>query len=40
MLWAVGDIVENRQALSRWHKDYQAEFAEYLETGLKVKALR
>ena len=34
MLWAAGDIVENRPALSRWHKDYEAEFAEYMKDGL------
>ncbi len=32
--WAAGDIVENRPALSRWHKDYEAKFAEYLKSGL------
>jgi NAD(P)-dependent dehydrogenase (short-subunit alcohol dehydrogenase family) len=36
VLWAAGDIVENRPALSRWHKDYEAKFAEYLEAGLKA----
>ncbi len=25
--WALGDIVENRPALSRWHKDYADAFA-------------
>jgi NAD(P)-dependent dehydrogenase (short-subunit alcohol dehydrogenase family) len=34
MLWAAGDIVENRPALSRWHKDYEAEFAKYMKVGL------
>jgi NAD(P)-dependent dehydrogenase (short-subunit alcohol dehydrogenase family) len=34
MLWSAGDIVENRPALSRWHKDYEAEFAEYMKRGL------
>jgi NAD(P)-dependent dehydrogenase (short-subunit alcohol dehydrogenase family) len=38
MLWAAGDIVENRPALSRWHKDYEAKFADYLEKGLKAKS--
>jgi NAD(P)-dependent dehydrogenase (short-subunit alcohol dehydrogenase family) len=32
--WAAGDIVENRPALSRWHKDYEAKFAEYMKDGL------
>ena len=31
MLWAAGDIVENRPALSRWHPDY----AEAFETFMK-----
>jgi NAD(P)-dependent dehydrogenase (short-subunit alcohol dehydrogenase family) len=26
ILWAAGDIVENRPALSRWHPEYAAEF--------------
>jgi NAD(P)-dependent dehydrogenase (short-subunit alcohol dehydrogenase family) len=38
VLWAAGDIVENRPALSRWHKDYEAKFAEYLKAGLKAAA--
>ena len=38
MLWAAGDIVENRPALSRWHKDYEAKFAEYMKAGLKAAA--
>jgi NAD(P)-dependent dehydrogenase (short-subunit alcohol dehydrogenase family) len=37
MLWSAGDIVENRPALSRWHKDYEAEFAEYMKRGLAAK---
>jgi len=27
--WAVGDIIENRPPLSRWHPDYAAAFAAY-----------
>lgn len=27
--WAVGDIIENRPALSRWHPDFAAAFAEH-----------
>jgi NAD(P)-dependent dehydrogenase (short-subunit alcohol dehydrogenase family) len=38
VLWAAGDIVENRPALSRWHKDYEAKFADFLEAGLNAKA--
>jgi NAD(P)-dependent dehydrogenase (short-subunit alcohol dehydrogenase family) len=28
--WAADDIIENRPALSRWHPDYEAEFARYM----------
>jgi NAD(P)-dependent dehydrogenase (short-subunit alcohol dehydrogenase family) len=31
MAWAVGDIIENRPALSRWHPDYKDRFAEFLK---------
>ena len=31
MAWAVGDIIENRPPLSRWHPDYKDKFAEYLK---------
>jgi NAD(P)-dependent dehydrogenase (short-subunit alcohol dehydrogenase family) len=31
ILWAAEDIVRNRPALSRWHPDYQDEFAEFLK---------
>ncbi|MGO7200433.1 SDR family NAD(P)-dependent oxidoreductase, partial [Rhizobium ruizarguesonis] len=31
MLWAAGDIVENRPPLSRWHKDYADKFKAFLE---------
>jgi len=33
ILWAAGDIVENRPALSRWHPDYAAAFAEFVKKG-------
>ena len=29
--WAAGDIVENRPALSRWHPDWAAAFAEFVK---------
>ncbi|MET0446094.1 MAG: SDR family NAD(P)-dependent oxidoreductase [Pseudorhodoplanes sp.] len=32
MLWAIGDVVENRPALSRWHSDYVDAFAEFVKT--------
>jgi NAD(P)-dependent dehydrogenase (short-subunit alcohol dehydrogenase family) len=31
MLWAAGDIVENRPALSRWHPDYAEAFAAFVK---------
>jgi NAD(P)-dependent dehydrogenase (short-subunit alcohol dehydrogenase family) len=31
ILWAAGDIAENRPALSRWHPDYAAAFAAFVE---------
>src|SRR5215470_8832019 len=33
ILWAVGDIVENRPALSRWHPDYADAFAAFVKKG-------
>ena len=33
ILWAAGDIVENRPALSRWHPDYAQAFAEFVKTS-------
>ncbi len=31
MAWAMGDIIDNRPALSRWHPDYKDAFASYLK---------
>jgi len=31
MAWAIGDIIENRPALSRWHPDYAEAFAAFLK---------
>ncbi|MCK1385416.1 SDR family NAD(P)-dependent oxidoreductase [Bradyrhizobium sp. 21] len=31
MLWAAGDIVENRPPLSRWHPDYADAFKRFVE---------
>jgi NAD(P)-dependent dehydrogenase (short-subunit alcohol dehydrogenase family) len=31
MAWAIGDIIENRPPLSRWHKDYAESFKTFLE---------
>jgi NAD(P)-dependent dehydrogenase (short-subunit alcohol dehydrogenase family) len=30
ILWAAQDITQNRPALSRWHQDYSAAFAQFL----------
>ncbi|MBB96202.1 MAG: short-chain dehydrogenase [Rhodobacteraceae bacterium] len=30
MAWAVGDIIENRPPLSRWHPDYAEAFADFI----------
>jgi NAD(P)-dependent dehydrogenase (short-subunit alcohol dehydrogenase family) len=32
MLWAAGDIVENRPALSRWHPDYADAFERFVKS--------
>jgi NAD(P)-dependent dehydrogenase (short-subunit alcohol dehydrogenase family) len=34
ILWAMGDIVENRPALSRWHPDYADAFAAFVKDGV------
>jgi len=31
ILWAAGDIVENRPPLSRWHPDYAERFKKFSE---------
>ena len=31
MAWAMGDLIENRPALSRWHPDYESAFARFME---------
>ena len=31
MAWAIGDIIENRPALSRWHPDYADAFSAYID---------
>lgn len=33
MAWAIGDIIENRPALSRWHPDHKEAFAAFLKRG-------
>lgn len=32
MAWAIGDIIENRPALSRWHPDFGGAFADFLKS--------
>jgi NAD(P)-dependent dehydrogenase (short-subunit alcohol dehydrogenase family) len=31
--WAVDDIIQNRPALSRWHPDFEARFAQFMAAG-------
>ena len=31
MAWSMGDLIENRPALSRWHPDFEAEFEKFME---------
>ncbi len=33
MQWSIGDIIQNRPALSRWHPDFEAAFSAYVSTG-------
>ena len=33
ILWGAEDIIENRPALSRWHPDHKAAFAEFMKAG-------
>ncbi len=33
ILWAAGDIAENRPPLSRWHPDYAKAFADFVDKG-------
>jgi len=37
MQWSIDDIIENRPALSRWHPEFEAEFAAYVRGGRKAK---
>ncbi len=32
MAWAIGDIIENRPALSRWHPDYKEAFEAFMKS--------
>ena len=31
MAWAIGDIIENRPPLTRWHKDYGERLKAFAE---------
>ena len=31
MAWAMGDVIENRPALSRWHPDWKAAFEAFMD---------
>jgi NAD(P)-dependent dehydrogenase (short-subunit alcohol dehydrogenase family) len=31
ILWSANDIIKNRPPLSRWHQEYQSEFAQFLK---------
>ncbi len=33
MEWAMGDLIHNRPALSRWHPDYEGEYAAFEKTS-------
>ena len=33
MAWAMGDLIHNRPALSRWHPDYKEEFERFMKAG-------
>jgi len=33
MAWAMGDVIENRPPLSRWHKDYAEKFRAFVAAG-------
>jgi NAD(P)-dependent dehydrogenase (short-subunit alcohol dehydrogenase family) len=36
MQWSIDDIIENRPALSRWHPQFEAQFAAYVAAGKKA----
>lgn len=33
MAWAMGDVIENRPALSRWHPDFKSRFDTFMADG-------
>lgn len=32
MKWAMGDVIHNRPALSRWHEEFQAAFDKFMDS--------
>jgi len=36
MQWSIDDIIKNRPALSRWHPDFEAEFAAYMRQAKDI----
>jgi NAD(P)-dependent dehydrogenase (short-subunit alcohol dehydrogenase family) len=40
ILWAAGDITENRPPLSRWHPDYAEQFRAFLQGRSGCRAVR
>ncbi|KAK1925382.1 hypothetical protein DB88DRAFT_450915 [Papiliotrema laurentii] len=34
IMWSLGDIIENRPALSRWHPEYKAKFEDFVSQRL------
>ena len=37
MQWSMDDLIKNRPALSRWHPDFEAEFAAYMAAGKQAQ---
>ena len=35
MQWSIDDLIKNRPALSRWHPEFEAAFAAYMNEGIK-----
>ncbi|KAI0312828.1 hypothetical protein OF83DRAFT_1066596, partial [Amylostereum chailletii] len=34
IMWAAGDVTENRPPLSRWHPNYKSLFEDYMKENL------
>ncbi|MFK8020416.1 MAG: SDR family NAD(P)-dependent oxidoreductase [Pseudomonadales bacterium] len=39
MEWAMGDLIYNRPALSRWHEDYEDDYREFTEQEFGTRSL-